>query len=129
MRVSDGKKRTTFFPIEMFGKYGEDLAQYITKGRQLLVEGRIAVSNRGRFNATMPVGDTTTPIQLKTTCHQHFAAEIDANPCGNPHSEANRYCRTIVLTTVLPHLRQVVPKGVYPRFSKYALDLYTKAHH
>lgn len=48
--VSDGKDRTTFFPVTLFGKIGETLAEYITKGRQVLVEGRIEVGENNRFN-------------------------------------------------------------------------------
>ena len=48
--VSEGKDRTTYFPITIFGQLGETLAQYLTKGRQTLVEGRISVNKNGRFN-------------------------------------------------------------------------------
>lgn len=48
--VSDGKRRTVFFPVTVFGKYGEVVAEYVTKGRPLLVEGRIDVNPGGRFN-------------------------------------------------------------------------------
>ena len=48
--VGDSKDRTIFFPVTVFGKHGESLVEYITKGRQLLVEGRIEASNNGRFN-------------------------------------------------------------------------------
>ena len=39
--VSDGKDKTTFFPVLVFGKYGETVAEYVTKGRQVLVDGRV----------------------------------------------------------------------------------------
>jgi single-stranded DNA-binding protein len=49
--VSGGKERkTTFFPVTVFGKYGETVAEHVTKGRQVLVEGRIDVGEEGRFN-------------------------------------------------------------------------------
>jgi single-strand DNA-binding protein len=47
--VSDGKDRNTFFSIIVFGKYGETVAQYVTKGRQVLVDGRVQVSDNDRF--------------------------------------------------------------------------------
>ncbi len=53
--VSDAKNRTTFFPVTVFGKYGESLAGYLTKGRQVLVEGRVTVSEQGRYSV---VADT-----------------------------------------------------------------------
>ena len=48
--VSDAKDRPIYFPIVVFGKRGEVVAKYITKGRQVMVEGRIQVSDTGRFN-------------------------------------------------------------------------------
>lgn len=47
--VSDSKDRTTFFPIIVFGKYGETVAKYVTKSRQVLVDGRVQVNDKGRF--------------------------------------------------------------------------------
>ena len=34
----------------VFGKPGEAVARYVTKGRQALVEGRVEVSDSSRFN-------------------------------------------------------------------------------
>jgi single-strand DNA-binding protein len=48
--VSDAKDRTTYFPVTVFGKQAEALAKLIAKGRQVLVEGRVEVSDKGRFN-------------------------------------------------------------------------------
>ena len=48
--VSDGKERTTFFPVVVFGDYSETVAKYVTKGREVLVSGRIRVSESGRFS-------------------------------------------------------------------------------
>ena len=48
--VSDGKDRTTFFPIVVFGKRGEAVAEYITKGRQVLIDGRVEVCDKGHFS-------------------------------------------------------------------------------
>ncbi len=48
--VSDGKDHTTFFSVAVFGKYGETIAKHVTKGCELLVEGRIDVAQSGRFN-------------------------------------------------------------------------------
>ena len=47
--VSDAKDKTTYFPVAVFGKHGEVIAKYVTKGFHVLVEGRIQVSNKGRF--------------------------------------------------------------------------------
>ena len=47
--VSDSKDKTTYFPVAVFGKHGEVVAKYITKGFHVLVEGRIQVSDKGRF--------------------------------------------------------------------------------
>jgi single-stranded DNA-binding protein len=48
--VSDGQDRSVFFPITVFGKQAEVVAKYVTKGRQVLVEGRISEGPGGRFN-------------------------------------------------------------------------------
>jgi single-strand DNA-binding protein len=48
--VSDGKNPTVFFPITVFGKQSEAVAEYVTKGRQVLVEGRLSQGSTGRFN-------------------------------------------------------------------------------
>ena len=49
--VGDGKDRTTYFPVVVFGDKLVALAKsYITKGLQVLVEGRVEVSDNGRFN-------------------------------------------------------------------------------
>ena len=53
--VSDTKDRTTFFPVVVFGDYSENVANYVTKGREVLVSGRIQVSDQGRFSV---VADT-----------------------------------------------------------------------
>jgi single-strand DNA-binding protein len=48
--VSDARDRTTFFPVTVFGQQAEIVASHVTKGRQVLVEGRIEVAENGRFN-------------------------------------------------------------------------------
>ncbi len=45
-----GKKDRTFFPVTVFGKLGETVARYVTKGRQVLVEGRVSISEKGYFS-------------------------------------------------------------------------------
>ena len=47
--VSDGKDQTTFFSVPVFGDYGETAAKYVTKSRQALIDGRVQVSDNGRF--------------------------------------------------------------------------------
>ena len=48
--VNDGKEKVTFFPVTVFGKTGEAAAKYVTKGRQVLVDGRIQVNDKRYFN-------------------------------------------------------------------------------
>lgn len=50
LAVGDSKNRTVFFPITVFGRQAEVVAQYVTKGRQVLVEGRIEASESGRMS-------------------------------------------------------------------------------
>jgi len=48
--VSAGKEGTIFFPITAFDKLGEQVAAFVKKGQQVLVEGRISAKEGGRFN-------------------------------------------------------------------------------
>ena len=48
--MSDGKKESVFFPVTVFGKQAEIVAQYVTRGMQVLVEGRIEAREDGRMN-------------------------------------------------------------------------------
>lgn len=47
--VRDAKDEATYFPVTVFGQQAEAVAKYVTKGKQLLVEGRV-VRNKDRFN-------------------------------------------------------------------------------
>lgn len=48
--VSAGKGKTTFFPVVVFGEYGATVARFVHKGARILVEGRVRVSETGRFS-------------------------------------------------------------------------------
>ena len=48
--VQDTKGRSTFFPVSVFGELGATMAKYVTKGKQVVVEGRIEVDEKHRFN-------------------------------------------------------------------------------
>lgn len=48
--VGSGKEGKAFFPVMAFGKVGEAAAQYVNKGREVLVEGRIVTGKAGRFS-------------------------------------------------------------------------------
>ena len=50
MGVSNRKDQAIFFPVTVFGKQAEAVAEYVMKGRQVLVEGRIEVSESGRYS-------------------------------------------------------------------------------
>lgn len=54
--VGRGKEPTAFFPVVAFDKVGEVVAQYVRRGRQVLVEGRIR-TNKARFSV---VADSVT---------------------------------------------------------------------
>ncbi|MCI0731761.1 MAG: single-stranded DNA-binding protein [Chloroflexi bacterium] len=47
--VSENKEKGIFFPVLVFGEYGETIADYVTKGCQLMVEGRISPDKDGRL--------------------------------------------------------------------------------
>jgi single-strand DNA-binding protein len=48
MGVKDARGQSSYFPVVVFGRSRESVAQYVKKGRQVLVEGRIDVSESGR---------------------------------------------------------------------------------
>ena len=48
--VSAGKGKTTFFPVVVFGEYGATVARFVRKGSAILIEGRVRVSETGRFS-------------------------------------------------------------------------------
>ena len=48
--VNDGNEQTTFFPVTVFGKTSEAASQYVSRGRQVLVDGRIQVNEKKYFN-------------------------------------------------------------------------------
>lgn len=53
--VSDGNEKTSFFPVVVFGDFSDTVATYVTKGREVLVSGRVRVSDKGQFSV---VADT-----------------------------------------------------------------------
>ena len=50
LAVSDAKSNTTFFPVVVFRDNAEAVAKYVTKGRLVLVEGRLEVGDKNRFS-------------------------------------------------------------------------------
>ncbi len=48
--VSAGKEGTIFFPVTAFDKLGVQVAAFVKKGQQVLVEGRVSAKEDGRFN-------------------------------------------------------------------------------
>jgi single-stranded DNA-binding protein len=42
--------KDTYFPVVVFGKPHESVAEYVKKGRRLLVEGRVDINQNGRAN-------------------------------------------------------------------------------
>ena len=62
--VSDGKDKTTIFSVLVFGKCGETVAQYITKDRQVLIDGRVIIQGLldGSEAARFDLADLSTPL-------------------------------------------------------------------
>ena len=50
LAVSDSKDRVVFFHINVFGKLAAVAENYVSKGSQVLIEGRVDVGTNGRFN-------------------------------------------------------------------------------
>jgi len=70
--VSDLKGHSTFFPVVAFGNLGEIAAKYINKGKQVLVEGRLDVSENGSFSV---VADN---IRLGASADRETQSELSA---------------------------------------------------
>ncbi len=47
LAVSGTGDKPTFYNIVVFGHYGEILQEYITKGREVFVSGRLEISEKG----------------------------------------------------------------------------------
>ncbi len=79
--VSDRKDQSIYFPVTVFGKYGESLVKHITKGRSVLVEGRIEVSvsdDNKYFNVVANKVRLGTPVgEVKSTDAREEAQETD----------------------------------------------------
>jgi single-stranded DNA-binding protein len=71
--AKNSKDRTSFFPVVVFGKLGESLVSYVSKGRKVLIEGHIEVSDVGRFNIVAErvilgnLPKTPTPVKKTET--------------------------------------------------------------
>ena len=50
LALTEGRGDTNFSSVTVFGKLGESIAKYVTKGREILVEGRVSVGEKGYFN-------------------------------------------------------------------------------
>jgi hypothetical protein len=67
LAVADRKDQATFFPVVLFGRSVEKLSSLITKGRQILMEGRVQIE-KDRFDViadrielgALPKGDRST---------------------------------------------------------------------
>lgn len=53
--VNDGKDRTSFFPVVVFGDYSDTVAKYVTKGREVLVSGRVRIDEDDRFSVVADI--------------------------------------------------------------------------
>lgn len=49
LAVRDGGEHPTYFSPVIFGSYGEAIAKYLTRGCQVLVEGRLTAGKDGRL--------------------------------------------------------------------------------
>lgn len=47
LAVSGTQEKPTFFNVVLFGHYGEVLQEYITKGREIFVSGRLEINEKG----------------------------------------------------------------------------------
>jgi single-strand DNA-binding protein len=45
--VADKRGQTMFFPVTVFGKHGENVTPYLKKGCEVLISGRVEMSEKG----------------------------------------------------------------------------------
>ena len=75
----DGEK-TTWFRVSLFGKQAENVAQYLTKGKLVFVEGRLR-----QEEYTTKDGATRTALEVNATDLQ-----LISGPNDTPRAEAAR---------------------------------------
>lgn len=78
--VAPYKGDTTFFPVTLFGTRGEKLARFLTRGRQVTVDGRISVGEKGRFNVVadrIAFGGKPTKEDLPAVEEQFMGDRVD----------------------------------------------------
>lgn len=62
-------KETTWFRISVFGKQAETVNQYLSKGKMVLVEGRLRVDPKTGGPATFTKNDGTTGASFEITAN------------------------------------------------------------
>lgn len=72
------KEETTWFKISLFGKQGENLAQYIKKGREVYVEGNFRVREY-----TSKEGEKRFSLEVKSTDIRLLGAPNEATSHKN----------------------------------------------
>ncbi len=65
------KERSTYFPVTIFGARAKPLAEFLKKGREVLVEGRIQTDDKRRFSV---IADN---IELGTQLDPHKDGDAD----------------------------------------------------
>ena len=92
----DGNKQeqTEFHNVVAFGRSAELIAQYMQKGRQLLVEGRIQTRSweqdgQKRYRTEIIVDQ----FQVKTFDSDIWCGHTAALPVGNPHFQVGKSSR------------------------------------
>ena len=66
----------------VFGEYGETVAEFVRKGSQVLVEGRVRISEKGHFSV---VADR---VVFGSTPQQNNESDLVVGCGGSPRSPA-----------------------------------------
>ena|SRR5262249_16969918 len=81
-RTGDMQDITTWFRVNLWGRQAEIANQYLSKGRQVYVEGRLSQSEYQDRD-----GNTRTTLEVRGT-DIHFIGSRGDEPQGEPRAEA-----------------------------------------
>lgn len=78
-------KRANFFNISAFGKTAENSARYLSKGRQVAVEGRL------RFDSWEKDGQKRTAVKVLADNIQFIGGKNDAEQTSAPNTSGDAF--------------------------------------
>jgi len=75
-------KETTWWRVAVWGKQAEACHKYLSKGRQVLVEGRLQPDENGNPRTYESNGETRASYELRANSVKFIGAKDDAKPAA-----------------------------------------------